>query len=252
MDKLPIFQARSEASHSVKKGFKFRILAAFCIACSLTYTFQSVYTLTRREDPLVRSSRVHHNIQDTLHRCLQLNSVPGPPRDFHLRTTSDHYEPGTTAVLLKNASIWTGRASGSEVIHGDILLDKGLIKAVGDIAPDKLRGCDDLTVINLHGAWVTPGIVDMHSHLGVDSVPELQGSDDTNSRKGIAQPWLRSLDGLNSHDEAYRLSIAGGVTAANVLPGSANAIGGQAFPMKLRPTKERSVSSMLLDRKSVV
>ena len=68
-------------------------------------------------------------------------------------------------------------------------------------------------------------IVDMHSHLGVDSVPELDGSDDTNSVKGIAQPWLRSLDGLNSHDEAYRLSISGGVTTANVLPGSANAIG---------------------------
>lgn len=68
-------------------------------------------------------------------------------------------------------------------------------------------------------------IVDMHSHLGVDSVPALKGSDDTNSRKGIVQPWLRSLDGLNTHDDAYHLSISGGVTTANVLPGSANAIG---------------------------
>ena len=39
------------------------------------------------------------------------------------------------------------------------------------------------------------------------------------------QPWLRSLDSLNTHDEAYELSISGGVTTANVLPGSANAIG---------------------------
>ena len=65
----------------------------------------------------------------------------------------------------------------------------------------------------------------MHSHLGVDSLPELKGSDDDNSFNGIAQPWLRSLDGLNSHDEAYRLSISGGVATALVLPGSANAIG---------------------------
>jgi hypothetical protein len=78
----------------------------------------------------------------------------------------------------------------------------------------------------LHGL-ITSGhrIVDMHSHLGVDSAPSLSGSADTNSVWGIAQPWLRSLDGLNTHDEAYSLSISGGVTSANILPGSANAIG---------------------------
>jgi hypothetical protein len=106
----------------------------------------------------------------------------------------------------------------------------------------------------------------MHSHLGVDSAPHLSGASDTNSIKGIAQPWLRSLDGLNTHDDAYRLSISGGVTTANVLPGSANAvctafclcaatltralwvkIGGQAFTIKLRPTQERTPTSMLLE-----
>jgi hypothetical protein len=65
----------------------------------------------------------------------------------------------------------------------------------------------------------------MHSHLGVDSVPYLSGASDTNSVLGITQPWLRSLDGFNTHDEAYTLSISGGVTSANILPGSANAIG---------------------------
>jgi hypothetical protein len=67
---------------------------------------------------------------------------------------------------------------------------------------------------------VTPGIFDMHSHIGVDSAPELRGisrhqlptllmtdarspgSDDTNSIAGVTQPWLRSLDGLNTHDES--------------------------------------------------
>lgn len=90
-------------------------------------------------------------------------------------------------------------------------------------------------------------IVDMHSHLGVDSAPELRGSDDTNSLKGVVLPWLRSLDGLNTHDEAYRLSVSGGVTTSNILPGSADAIGGQAFTIKLRPTKERSTSSLVLE-----
>ena len=44
-------------------------------------------------------------------------------------------------------------------------------------------------------------IVDLHSHMGVGSSPGLSGAQDTNSRKGITQPWLRSLDGLNTHDD---------------------------------------------------
>ena len=48
-------------------------------------------------------------------------------------------------------------------------------------------------------------------------------------------------------DDGFKLSVAGGVTTALVLPGSANAIGGQAFPIKLRPTAERSPSSMVLE-----
>ena len=69
-------------------------------------------------------------------------------------------------------------------------------------------------------------LVDPHSHLGDASSPALDGaSGDDNSAKGTIQPWLRSLDGLNTHDDSYSLSIAGGITTAIVLPGSANAIG---------------------------
>lgn len=73
-------------------------------------------------------------------------------------------------------------------------------------------------------------LVDPHSHLGDASSPALDGaSGDDNSLKGTIQPWLRSLDGLNTHDDSYSLSIAGGVTTALVLPGSANAIGYLVF-----------------------
>ncbi|KAF8530592.1 hypothetical protein BU17DRAFT_36331, partial [Hysterangium stoloniferum] len=68
-------------------------------------------------------------------------------------------------------------------------------------------------------------IVDLHSHLGVESVPELDDATDLNSVKGIAQPNLKSLHGLNTHDDAFRFTISGGVTRVNALPGSANAIG---------------------------
>lgn len=58
---------------------------------------------------------------------------------------------------------------------------------------------------------------------------------------------MRSIDGLNTHDDSYLLSISGGVTTALVLPGSADAIGGQAFPIKLRSTAERSPTSMVIE-----
>ena len=51
------------------------------------------------------------------------------------------------------------------------------------------------------------------------------GATDVNSPNGPILPWLRSVDGLNTHDDAYELAMAGGVTSAQVLPGSRNVIG---------------------------
>lgn len=65
----------------------------------------------------------------------------------------------------------------------------------------------------------------MHSHIALESSPILQGSDDTNSLNGPILPWLRAVDAMNTHDESFRLSAAGGVTTSLILPGSANAIG---------------------------
>ncbi|KAI5114873.1 hypothetical protein M0805_008172, partial [Coniferiporia weirii] len=125
------------------------------------------------------------------------------------------------------------------------LIANGLIKSIGRVVDVSLY--DDLTTVDANGAWVTPGIVDLHSHIGVGSAPSLSGASDGNSRKGIAQPWLRSLDGLHNLDDAYQLSISGGVTTSLVLPGSANGIGGQAFVIKLRDTAERTPTSKLLE-----
>jgi hypothetical protein len=51
------------------------------------------------------------------------------------------------------------------------------------------------------------------------------GANDVNSKYGPILPWLRSIDGFNTHDDSFELAMAGGVTSAQVLPGSANAIG---------------------------
>ncbi|KAF7364300.1 Composite domain of metallo-dependent hydrolase [Mycena sanguinolenta] len=182
-------------------------------------------------------------------QCLSLNTPLDPPPGFTATRTesgSDRFVPGTRPTLIKNAKILTGARNGTEVVFGDVLLDKGVILTVGYI-PEALKVDRDLEIIDADGKWVSPGLVDAHSHLGVDSAPELDGASDGNSHHAPIQPWLRSIDGLNTHDDAYKLTVAGGVTTAQILPGSANNIGGQAFLIKLRPTAERSTSAMILE-----
>ncbi|KAG1735265.1 uncharacterized protein EDB91DRAFT_1250481 [Suillus paluster] len=186
-----------------------------------------------------------------LSRCAYTRAKPGPPSHFHARTYSDRYAENTKPVLVRNATIWTAANDGHEVLTGDLLMHRGLIKAIGDVPLSLIQQLESenvkLEVVDAHGAWITPGIVDLHSHIGVGSAPNLSGARDTNSHKAPILPWLRSIDGLNTHDASYELAMAGGVTTAQILPGSANNIGGQAFIMKLRPTDERTPSSMLLE-----
>ncbi|KAG8824267.1 hypothetical protein FRC19_002150 [Serendipita sp. 401] len=196
---------------------------------------------------LSKHSKLHHrplHADEILSKCKALHIKPGPPKDFASRTASDRYVPGTNATLIRNATIWIGASEGTYE-GGDILLDKGIIVKVGHISKADLPS--KYNVINANGAWITPGIFDMHSHIGVYSAPDLQGASDGNSLKGTIGPWLRSIDGLNTHDDSFPLSISGGVTTSLILPGSANAIGGQAYAIKLRPTSERSPSSMVLE-----
>ncbi|KDR83960.1 hypothetical protein GALMADRAFT_236481 [Galerina marginata CBS 339.88] len=185
--------------------------------------------------------------ENVLARCASLRITPSPPNGFDSRDESDRFEEGTNATLIRNALIFTGRDNGTDVIRGDLLLDKGVIKGVGKISGRVIDNTPNLTIVNANGAWVTPGLVDLHTHLGVLSVPILAGAVDFNSAKGPVLPWLRSIDGMNTHDEGYELAMAGGVTSVQVLPGSSNAIGGQAFIVKLRKTKDRSASSMIVD-----
>lgn len=96
---------------------------------------------------------------ETLAKCRNLNAIPGPPSDARSRVHSDRFETGTKPYLIRNATIWTGRINGLEILKGDLLLDQGLIKAVGKLDNALLRGLKDLVVYDAHGAWVSPGYV---------------------------------------------------------------------------------------------
>ncbi|KJA29867.1 hypothetical protein HYPSUDRAFT_126636 [Hypholoma sublateritium FD-334 SS-4] len=182
-----------------------------------------------------------------LSRCAEFRATPIPPHAFHLREKSDRYESSTNATLIRNGVIFTGKDNGTDIVRGDILLDKGVIRGLGKISRRVLDSIENLATVDAKGGWVTPGLVDLHTHLGVLSTPILAGAIDFNSAKGPILPYLRTIDGLNTHDAAYELAMAGGVTSAQILPGSSNAIGGQAFMIKLRKPRDRSASSMLIE-----
>src|SRR5436190_1087185 len=91
-----------------------------------------------------------------------------------------------------------------------------------------------------HLLWVSPllvfipGLVDTHSHIGIFGRPSVGTSADGNEMTGPVQPGLRAIDAINPHDPGIKMALAGGVTTANIMPGSGNAIGGQTLYVKLR------------------
>ncbi|KAI0638507.1 composite domain of metallo-dependent hydrolase [Trametes polyzona] len=220
---------------------------ALCFLVAAVALYGSyIHLLFASSRDIRNAQRVPLAAQDILHRCASLRAPPGPPANFLERERSDRFEPGTRPTLIKNVTLWTGARNGTEVVYGDIFLDNGLVRGIGYI-PEALYEDRDTDVVDAHGGWVTPGLVDMHTHLGVLSMPVMTGALDFSSQHGPIQPWLRSIDGFNTHDEAFALAVAGGVTSVQVLPGSENVIGGQAFIVKLRKTSQRSPTSMLIE-----
>jgi imidazolonepropionase-like amidohydrolase len=123
-------------------------------------------------------------------------------------------------LLIRNATILT--VSHGTIEKGDILIKDGKIAAVGT----SVKAPADAQVIEASGQFVTPGIIDCHSHIAIDGGVN-EGSVSVSSMVNIA-------DVIDSDDISIYRDLAGGVTTANILHGSANAIGGQTEVIKLR------------------
>ena len=96
-----------------------------------------------------------------LEQCARLRNVPGPgpssESDLLHRDRSDRFEPGTRPTLIKNVTLWTGARNGTEIVYGDIYLDKGLVQSIGYI-PEAWYTSRDTDVVDANGGWVTPGL----------------------------------------------------------------------------------------------
>ena len=104
------------------------------------------------------SPRVAVHREGILQTCAALKVPAGPPADFYSRKVSDRFQPGTKPTLIRNATIWTGEGNGTAVVLGDILLDGGVIKAVGHVPSEMIPETRAVEVYDAKGAWITPGL----------------------------------------------------------------------------------------------
>ena len=134
-------------------------------------------------------------------------------------------------VLIRNATIMT--ATGGELRGASILFQDGKIVAVGDV-PNPPAGT---ILVDGAGKFVTPGLIDTHSHVGVYAAPGTSAQSDGNeaTNPNTAEVWAEHS--FWPHDPQIPLAIAGGVTTAQILPGSANLFGGRSVVVRLVPAR---------------
>lgn len=140
--------------------------------------------------------------------------------------------PAAPTLAITDATILT--ATGRRIEHGTIVLAGGAIRAVG--GPDTAIPAG-ATVVSGAGKVVTPGIIDAHSHLGVYAAPSTRANDDGNEATAPTTAAARAGFGYWPGDPQIARALAGGVTTALILPGSANLIGGRGFTVAFRPAR---------------
>src|SRR6516165_8367493 len=143
-------------------------------------------------------------------------------------TSADEQKSGP--VAYRGARIYT--VAGAPIENGVLIIEKGKITAIGAAADTRIP--DGVPVIDVSGKVIIPGLVDTHSHVGIYPKPMVPAHSDGNEGSGAVQSSLRALDSIWPDDPGIRMAVAGGVTTANIMPGSGNVIGGQTLYVKLR------------------
>lgn len=133
------------------------------------------------------------------------------------------------ALCIQNARILP--MEGGEIARGFVLVREGKIAGLGPM--DAAPAAGDAETLDAAGGYLTPGLIDAHSHLGLyeDSLG-FEGADGNEDTDPVT-PHLRVIDGINPMERAFRESLAAGVTTAAISPGSANPIGGQLAAVRL-------------------
>jgi imidazolonepropionase-like amidohydrolase len=164
----------------------------------------------------------------------RVGSMPGALSTPNANPFPSTYRPfASRPTLIRNVTIMT--AAGPIIRGGSILLRDGKIAEVGS----SVAAPSDALVIDGAGKYVTPGIIDTHSHIGAGGVPADNGTqtNDVNEATApvTAHVWVEHS--VWPQDPQFPRTLAGGVTTIQVLPGSANLIGGRSATLKVVPSR---------------
>ncbi len=133
-------------------------------------------------------------------------------------------------LLIVNATVLTG--TGVRLTGVDVLVTGGKIAAL-----ERGLSRDGVQILDGEGKFLTPGIIDVHSHLGSSPSPSIASTSDTNEMTApvTAQVWVEHS--VWPQDPQFPLALAGGVTTMQILPGSGNLIGGRGVTLKNVPSR---------------
>ncbi len=152
--------------------------------------------------------------------------VAADPQSAQNPYASTYKPPAVRATLIRNATVLT--AAGPAIEGGSVLMENGKITAVGA----SVSAPADAIVVDATGKWVTPGVIDTHSHLGVYAAPGIESQQDGNEATNPNTAEVSSEHSIWPQDPQFELALAGGVTTMQILPGSANLFGGRSVTVK--------------------
>jgi imidazolonepropionase-like amidohydrolase len=134
--------------------------------------------------------------------------------------------------IIKNARIHT--ITNGEIENGMVVIEGGKISYVGDENAALLAN-RDAHVVDADRKLLTPGLIDAHTHLGIDEEGIGWEGADFNETSEAVTPHMRAIDGINPFEEGFIDAVKSGITTVQVLPGSANVIGGLTTTIKVKP-----------------
>lgn len=143
------------------------------------------------------------------------------------------YQPYPSGVtVIRGATVLDG--AGARINNGVVVIENGRIAAVGGA---DLAAPAGATIVDGKGKWVTPGIIDIHSHLGDYPSPSTESTSDGNeaTAPNTAQVWAEHS--VWPQDAGFTRALAGGITTLQILPGSANLFGGRSAILKNVPSR---------------
>ncbi len=134
-------------------------------------------------------------------------------------------------TLVRGVRVYDGK--GGEFAGTDVLFADGKIVGIGK----GLQAPANAVVIDGTGKWFTPGVIDVHSHMGDYAAPSVNAHSDGNEVTGPVRSEVHAEHGVWPQDPQFRRALAYGVTTAHILPGSANLFGGRGVTLKNVPAR---------------